>query len=217
MCSSLYEGKSGFPQTLLPFISGSLTPLMLTVVRHMHAYTVHRQGLLWFLIALVSAVAWSGYCSNYVPSKACASVWAASVCRSVMIDPQLVVEIALFQMLLLALISTGLILSPVPSLTPVLHYYLLPMQDYVVTSCYRGDSPAFIPRLFIVSATAAYILLLSQCVKDSGEIFPRAWRHTFIVYWKTYISAQLADTPLADEDFKGTYPTALLEIHISVI
>lgn len=85
-----------------------------------------------------------------------------------MMDPQPVVGIALFQMLLLALSSTGLILSPVSCLTPVLHYYLAPAQDSAVTTRYREDGPAFSPRLFIGSATPAHILLLSQCVKDSG-------------------------------------------------
>lgn len=51
------------------------------------------------------------------------------VCRSVMMDPQPVVGIAQFQLLLLALCSTGLILSPVSCLTPAFHYYLAPAQE----------------------------------------------------------------------------------------
>lgn len=59
------------------------------------------------------------------------------------------------------IISSGPILSRVSCLTPALHYYLSREQDYAVTASYRKDSHAFV-------STAAYILVLSQCVKDSG-------------------------------------------------
>lgn len=52
-----------------------------------------------------------------------------SECVCVMIFPQPVVGIAQFQLLLLALCSTGPILSPVSSLTPAFHYYLAPVQE----------------------------------------------------------------------------------------
>lgn len=72
-----------------------------------------------------------------------------------MMDRQPVVGIALFQVLLLALSFTGPILSPVFCLTPGLHYYLAPAQEYAVTGSYREDSPALILKLFIGSATPA--------------------------------------------------------------
>ena len=82
--------------------------------------------LLWFLRRLDQVTAQTT-CQASV--CVCVSVWG-SVCRSVMMDPQPVVGIAQFQLLLLALCSTGLIFPPpVSCLTPAFHYYLAPAQE----------------------------------------------------------------------------------------
>lgn len=76
-----------------------------------------------------------GFCGGLIRLlfKLCAKPVCLSelvcVCRSVMMFPQPVVGIAQFQLLLIALCSTGLILSPVSCLTPVFHYYPTPVQE----------------------------------------------------------------------------------------
>lgn len=138
MRSSLYGGKSGFHGTLLPFIFCSLAHAHSCA--HAHICMAHARSCTYCTqagFALISDC--FGFCGGLIrlllklrakPACVCVSVWG-SVCRSVMMDPQPVVGIAQFQLLLLALCSTGLIFfSPTVScLTPVFHYYLAPAQE----------------------------------------------------------------------------------------
>lgn len=131
------------------------------------------------------------------------------------------VGITQFQLLLLALCSTGLILSPcLLSDTSVSLLSGSSAGRATLSQLLQGGELRFqsSKAFYRLRYPCIHRITQSVCRGLQGVIVPRARRHTYLVLLVCYSNADthLADAPLTGECLKGTVLAVILAYHASI-